>query len=107
MTREERLEKALRGLLDTAMWIGGASTKQFEAIAAAKEALAPEVASPTMTDLMVTPESIGPFIDANPPPTPEESEKCPECDGTGEWWAFFAKERCHRCGGSGLKSQEK
>jgi hypothetical protein len=38
--------------------------------------------APTMTDLMVSPESIGPYLDANPPP-PLRPKGCDRCGGTG------------------------
>jgi hypothetical protein len=49
--------------------------------------------APTMTDMMVTPESIGPYLEANPPEVlPQGTAKCDHGTST------ILKARCDHCG---------
>jgi hypothetical protein len=80
------------------------------AIERARAALAQDAAHPSPeeapghTDLMVSPESIDAFLEANPLPAAEETAEavCLECNNTrevrfgwmGQWW-----KPCPRCGG--------
>ena len=46
----------------------------LEEMARRIRAIAAQNSAPGMTDLMVTPESIGPYLDANPPPPAEDAQ---------------------------------